>query len=305
VGSWIYLPSQAECTTYFGSTIYAFANAVYTGRARVVSVAANLIVLDRHTWTVGGADTGTGKTIRVFAASRFYRNYPIDNTTWYAEPTLSLEKEDIKPGDSTASRYTTAKGCGVNTLQISAPLNSKITATIGFVGMNCTTPVAAASRVAGPSSAYAPLKDAVDLIDTQNDLRDIRLSSASAVITSDFTQWTFNVNNNIKPRGVQGTFGAGGLNYGKFMHNTNKTAYYQDSTMIDAADANTMLRWDAFWANSQYGAVLDMPNARYRNPDQAYASNEPVMISGDIIGFRNATDGIEASLSVFGYLPSD
>lgn len=301
VGSWIYLPTIAEATTYMGSAAYAFAN--YAGRARVVSVAANLIVLERHTWTVGAADTGVGKTIRLFCASRFYRNYPIDNITSYLETTYSLEKEDIKPGDSTASRYTTARGCGVNTLQIGAPLNSKITATIGFVGMTCTTPAIPANRIAGPSTAYAALGDA--LVDTQNDVRDIRLTSSNATIIADVTSWTFTLNNTIKPRNSQGFFGASGLNYGKFAMGVNLTAYYQDSTAIDASDDNRLLRFDAFWANHQYGAVIDLPNVAFRNPDHAYASNEPVMISGDIVAFRNATDGIEGSLSVFGYLPSD
>jgi len=302
VGMWIYLPSTAEATA-MGSANYAFSNAAYTGRARITAIAVGQLTLERHTWTLGAATTETTSTVRVFASSRFYRNYAIDDTL-YDEHTVSLEKTDVKPGDSAATRYTCAKGCGVNTLQISAPIDSKITATVGFIGMTATTPVAAADRVTGPSTAYEPLGDA--LLDTQNDLREVRLTDSGGSLVADVESWTYNLNNNVKARKSQGVFGASGLNYGKFMYSVNMNAYYQDSDAIDASDENRDgMAWDAFIANHQYGLVLDLPNVALRNPSLNYAANEPVMINCDIVAFRSLTDGIAGSMSVFGYIPTE
>jgi hypothetical protein len=302
VGMWIYLPSATQATA-MGSALYAFSNSAYTGRARITAIATNQLTLERHTWTLGAATTETTSTVRVFVSSRFYRNYPIDNAV-YNEYTMSFEKTDIKPGVSADTRYTMTKGCGANTLQISAPIDSKITATLGLVGMTATLPVAVASRVSGPSSAYSPLGDA--LLDTQNDLYEVRLTDSGGSLVADVVDWTYNLNNNIKPRKSQGVFGASGLNYGKFMFSVNMKAYYQDSDAIDAADANRDgMAWDCFIANHQYGVLLDMPNVALRNPDLSYAANEPVMINCDIVGFRSATDGIAGALAVFGYIPTD
>lgn len=302
VGMWLYLPSATQALA-MGDALYAFSNAAYTGRARITAIAANQLTLERHTWTLGAGTTETTSTVRVFISSRFYRNYPIDNSV-YNEYTLSFEKTDVKPGVSADTRYTMTKGCGANTLQIAAPIDSKITATLGLVGMTATTPVAVASRVAGPSTAYAPLGDALQ--DTQNDLYEVRLTDSGGNLVADVVDWTYNLNNNIKPRKSQGVFGASGLNYGKFMFSVNMKAYYQDSDAIDAADANRDgMHWDAFTANHQYGLLLDMPNVALRNPDLSYAANEPVMINCDIVGFRSATDGIAGAMAVFGYIPTD
>lgn len=301
VGMWLYLPTAAQATA-MGDALYAFSVAAYAGRARITAISANQLTLERHTWTLGSGTTESTSTVRVFLSSRFYRNYPIDDTTNYAEKTVSMELEDIKPGVGADSRYTYVKGCGANTLQLGAPINSKITATLGFVGMTATVPVAVASRQSGASTAYAPLAEA--LVDTQNDLREVRLTDSGGSLIADVTDWTLNITNNIKPRNSQGTFGASGLNYGKFNYAVNMTAYYQDSDIFNAADENrTGLAWDVFVGNHQYGFVVDLPNVALRNPDNAYAGNEPVMTSCDIVAFRSLVDGIAGSLSVFGYLP--
>ncbi len=299
-GMWVYFLNSAQATV-MGAAAYAFAST--TGRAKVKTVAAHKLTLERRTFAIA-ADAGTGKTVRVFVSSRLFRNYAIDDSTYYSEVTLSGEKTDVKPGTAADTRYTYVKGCGVNTLEISAPIDSKITATVGMVGMTATTPLAAADRVSGPSSAYAPIGDA--LVDTQNDLQEVRLTDSGGNLVADVVAWTFRLNNNLKPRKSQGTFGASGLNYGKFMYSVNMNAYYQDSDAIDAADENREgMAWDAFIWNHQYGIVLDLPNVALRNPDLSYAGNEPVMINCDIVAFRDPTTGVAGEMAVFGYIPPE
>lgn len=308
-GMWIYLPTAAEATA-MGSADYAFAN--YSGYAKVVSVAQNQLTLERQSWTIGAADEGTGKTVRVCVSSRLYRNWPIDDTTNYAEPTLTGEKADVKPGDSTATRYTYVHGCGVNTLSLASPLNAKITATIGMVGMTATTPLAPANRKGGsgsvagdsPAQAYAPL--AVALADAQNDIEAVRLGDSSGTMLTAFTEWTFTLTNNITAKGVQGVFGADDLNYGKRNFQTSFTGYHSDSDVIDAVDENRDgLWWDVLVRNHQFGFLLDMPNVGIRNQQLEYAGNQPVMISGDLVAFRDVDTGVQGAMAVFGWLPTE
>lgn len=301
VGTWVYLPSAAEATS-MGSALYAISNAAYTGYARITAIAANQITLERQSWTIGGGTTETTSTVRVFVASRFYRNWPIDDTTNYDAATLSGEKVDIVPGSAASTRYTYVQGCGVNTLQIASPLNSKITATVGMVGMTATTPLALADRKSGPSSSYAALATA--LTDSQNDIETVRLGDSGGAMITEFNEWTFSLNNNITPKGVQGTFGAADLNFGKFNGQVSFQAYHSDSDVIDAVDENRDGLWfDVLVRNHQFGYLIDCPNVAIQGQDLTYAGNLPVMISGDLMAYRSPTDNIAYSLSVFGYLP--
>lgn len=303
VGMWIYLPSSDEATA-MGSANYALSNAAYTGYARITAIAANQLTLERQSWTVGGATTETTSTVRVFCSSRLYRNWPLDDTTNYDAETLSLEKEDIKPGVSADTRYTYAHGCGVNTLSVASPLNSKITATISFVGMTATTPLASGSRKSGPSTAKAPQEDAVALADAQNDIEAVRLGDSGGAMLTEFNEWTWAHQNNITAKGVQGVFGAADLNYGKFNDQVSFQAYHSDSDVIDAVDENRDGLWfDVLTRNHQFGWLLDAPNVQISNQQLTYAGNLPVMIAGDLMANRDATDGIQASIAVFGWLP--
>src|SRR5690606_29499919 len=198
VGMPIYLPTAAEATA-MGNAAYAFAS--NAGFAYVKSIDQNLVELEKHTWTPQ-ADNGSSKTVRVFAASRFYRTWPMNDTSNYAEPTLTFEKEDIKPGVAADTRYTYVHGCGAQTFTLASPLNSKITATLAMVGMTATTPLAPANRKGGagsvpgdsPAKAYEP--QATALVDAQNDLQHVRLGDSNRVMLSKFSEWTYTHGNN-------------------------------------------------------------------------------------------------------------
>lgn len=301
VGMTLYFPTAAEASA-MGSAAYAFAS--NSGYAVVKSVAAALVELEQHSFTPVAEVAAAGKTVRVFAMSRFYRNWALDDTTNYDAETLSMEKEDIKPGVSADTRYTYVHGCGPNNLSIASPLNSKITATLSFIGMTATVPLASGSRKSGPSTAYAPQEDAVALVDAQNDIDAVRLGDSGGALLSEFNEWTYTHGNNITPKGVQGVYGAADLNYGKFNDQVSFQGYHSDSDVIAAVDENRAGLWfDVLVRNHQFGWMLRMPNVMISNQQLTYAGNLPVMIAGDLLAARNTTSGIQASIGVFGYLP--
>lgn len=272
-----------------------FATIAGQGRAFIKSIAANLIELEDHSWTVAGADAGGGKTIRL-GFSRWYRNVPIDHAD-YLEPSLHGELEELGPGTANAAIYTYAEGLGVKTFEIDAPLEAKIVTTVGYVGKNIGDPVLVANRNAGAAAAYAP--QAIALIDTASDTKKVRLFEASGELVGEVNSYKLSFENNIKARKVQGSIGAQDLIYGKFEPNLTMEAYFTNWDQAKALNDNRDLKWDAYHANHQVGLWWRMPYVALRSGARSYPANDAVMISCDVPGFRDPTTNVVASLSVF------
>lgn len=306
VGMWIYLPSAAEATA-MGSALYAFSVAAYAGRARVTAVAAHQLTLERQSWTIGSATTESTSTVRVFVSSRLYRNYPLTDAS-YARPTLHAELQMVD--ESGAAVYEYAGGCAINTATIAAPINNKIAVTWAFVGMDAEDPVASGSRKAGPSTAYAPL--AVALVDTQNDVKDIRLTDTSGTslikaagqTDTGIDEWTTTIDNKVTPKNVQATFGAAGHKYGKFGYTTAVKAYSSNKDTWSSVTNNTQGQWDVFASNGEYGFIIDKPNVRIRGLKRTLAADDIAMLDFNLVAFPNRADGIGCAIGVFGYLPT-
>jgi hypothetical protein len=281
-------------------TITKFATADYNGLAYVKSVATNKITFDRRTWTPAAADDGAGKTIQLFF-TRFYRNYPINTPNLYKKATLHGEKETPGAGSDGSTRFTYVSACAVGQLVLSAPLKSKVTATVNMVAFDATDPLATADRVAGPSTAYPPI--GTDLTDTSNDLRLVRLADDDGTLIARINSWTLTINNNSRSLFAQGDPGAFRHNHGKFSHTLSMEAFLEDAEVFAADTANRSLFWDAVIANAEFGYSLCVPHVAIRNLQDVYAANEPVMLTLDLPAFRHKSTGIAGSLSVFAHYP--
>lgn len=260
----------------------------------------NALTLTDRNWTVGGVDAGTSKTIRLFFGM-FFCNRPLNDSD-YLEPTAHLELEDQRAATSnTVPVYTYGKGCALGMITLTAPLKQKITAELAFVGTDIPDPVLTASRSSGPSSAYAPLT--TSMFDTSNDLEEVKLLDSNGSLVAEVNSWKLVINNNVKPREVQGTLGAIDHIFGKFRPNVTFEGYFNDYDQIKAARANRNLRWRAFIGNEQGGFALRMPYTALRQPKKAYAANDAVMLSGGAPGFKDPDTNTVMSMTLFGYVP--
>jgi hypothetical protein len=295
---------QAEQWIKIGGSTSAtqFATVAYNGYAKIVSFTANLITLERHTWTPGAQDLGAGKTIQIFF-SRWYRNVSIDHAD-YLEPTLHGEVEELGPGTSGVATYTYARAMALKTLELNAPLESKIVATMTFCAKDIRDPVVVASRATGADVPRRPM--AASLFHTASPhLQRVRLATAAgASLAAEVNSWKFTMEHNVKPREIQGGLGAEDMLYGKVQPSLSMEVYYTDFALPIAARSNPELAWDAIVRNGQGGFVLDMPYVRVRMPSgRTYAANDAVMCSLEIPGFRDPTTNIVAAMTVFAYLP--
>lgn len=282
--------------------------------AYIKARAAALLTLERHVfefapttaWTPT-ADDGATKTIDILLGS-FYRNYAIDDAS-HAEKIMYGEKEDPRAGSDGTTRYTYCKALAVNTMAIAAPLKQEITATVNYVGLDATKPLAAASRVGGngtnpgdsPAKAYAPL--AVAFADTNNDLKLIRMTKANGLLVGEINSWTLTLNNNVSPKEVQGTPGAVDHEWGEFGHSLQVEAYYNNSAALDSATDNDDLQWDAYVRNHQFAFNFDLPRVKMRDDDLKYEANKQVRLTFNTPAFRNEDSGIAGALTLFGYVP--
>jgi hypothetical protein len=278
-----------------------FATADYNGWATVDTIAASTLTLKWHTFTPG-ADAGTDKTIQLFFG-RAYRNVAIDHAD-YLEPSWHGEKTDQGVGTANAAVYTYAEGMSINTVSIAMPIESKIEVTTSFVGTDVTDPVLAASRVSGPSSAYAPL--ATNLFDTSTDLVSCKVLDASddSTLIAEVNSCTLTINHNVTPRKQLATFGAAGMIFGKNRPSASMEIYYERATVPTAIRDNTTCRFEAIMRNDQAGIVFDMPAVTLRGGAMTYSANAPVMVNLDLPAHRDPSTNIVMIMNVLPYVPS-
>lgn len=289
------------------STGTRFATNAYNGWAWVKSVDTNLVELEDHTWTVGAADDGDTKTIRIYTSS-LYRNYAIDDAN-YAKKLLCGDLEEPLAGSDSTSRFIACKGLAVKTLEFNAPLKNKITATMTMVGTDATTPAAAADRIGGagtvagdsPARAYDPL--AVELVDTANDEEFVRVMDSDGNLFAEINSWTLTLENNVTPKEVQGTAGAIGHHFGEFTPMLKVEAYYNDSDQAAAASENRDMHADACFNNGEFAWAWRLPRLAQRNDEKQYEANTQVKIAFDGPGFGHETTNVAAVLCIFGFVP--
>lgn len=271
--------------------------------AWVTSVSAHLVGLEHHKIPNGavGDDAGTGKTIRIRVPS-FYSNYAITDSN-YAKKRLEGEFEMPNAGADGLTRWINSYGLAVGKMEIAAPLKGKVTATVSYVGTDASAPLASGARIpsstagTGPAQAYAPL--VVDLADTANDVKFVRLMDAGANIIAKVNNWTLTLDNHVTALETQGTAGATDHIYGGFNPSVKLGVYFDNSAQIDAANNNDDCTWDAAVDNGQYMFAFRMPRTAVRSPDLKVAANTQVTLDFDAPGFGHETTNRAIVLCIF------
>jgi hypothetical protein len=290
VGDWVAIGGTAA-----GSFL---ATVPSKSRARIKAITAHKLTLGRHSWVVAGADAAPGVSLQLFFG-RFARNYATNDAVNYKKQ--SFYGELLEPGATLAGAdaYTYAEGLAPDSMDIDAPSESKIVATLKLVGLNVKDPTNV--RAAGPATAYAP--QATNLLNTADEVKLVRLTDANGTLVGEINSWKLTLSNSVKKLAVQGTLGGNKHSYGSFTHTVTMEAYYDNSDVMAAIHDRRALSWDAYVENDQFGILFDLPYVALRNGDKKYQEHEPVMITCDVPAFRNAADGIAGAIIVFGYLP--
>ncbi len=281
-------------------TAFSFATAAYYGAATVTAVTANLITLARRMWTVGSADTGTGKTIRLLWGL-WLRNVGYGDTD-YQTPTNQMELTYTKLSAGTTDEFVYLRGLQPDQLKISAPLKNFVTAETSFVGTTIDDPTT--SRASGASTAAGSL--AIQRYNTTSNVFHLKVANKSTEVTvsDDIDTWDLTLMNHVTGQKQQGTLGNRRTVVGEFEVQLSANALLVDDTAIKACSNDTPLTFGVGLRNGDGGLFLDVPSAVCTQSPPAFPQNGAITLALQLGAFRDATTNYTLGISTWPYLPA-
>ena len=282
-------------------TANQFANAANTGLARVVSIAANLLTLDKRSQAFV-TDTGAGKLIDLLFG-RFLKNVAVDDSNFiersfqFEAAYQDLEGNPVPTGDA----YEYAVGNYCNTIGFELPLTNKATFTAAFVGTDTEVPTT--TRKTGADTPRVPVETAA--FNTSADIMRLRITEIDETgLTTDFKSVTLNINNNVAPEKVLGNLGARFMNYGNFEIDIESQLLFTERRVVEAIRNNETLTMDFMIRNVDGGLAVDIPSLTLGGGDKEFPVNESILINTTAQAFGDATFNSSMHVSLFPYLPS-
>lgn len=251
-GEWIYIGGDATDTM--------FDNAENNGFARVFSIAANELVLDKTESTMVAETSSGGLTVQIFIG-RALKNESdptlIKRRTYQLERTLGAP-DDAEPTEIQAEYIV---GCVPSEFEFNIPTADKAMANLMFMGATNET-------IDGPTSLKAGTRP--DLVEaaafnTSSDVPRIKMAvydAADAAPTALFayvTDLTLSINNNVSPNKAIGVLGAFEVTAGTFEVGGSVTAYFADVAAIDAVKDNADVTLDFHLVKENAGVTIDVP----------------------------------------------
>lgn len=246
VGEWIYIGGSAV------SSAFSFANG--TGYARVKSVSATQIILDKSTGLIT-ADAGTGKTVRIFFGT-YYRN-----GTTLAEIIFRTYQLELSLGnDANGVQSEIVIGSYPNKFSLKVPTGSKLSADLTFVSLDTET----RTGLQGLKSGTRVVALGQEAYNTSTDMVRMKMSLVSASLSptdlfSFLSEFNIDIDNGIKINKAVGVAGGFSSSTGNFKISGSVTAYFQTVSAIQAVRSNSDVTVDAIFAKHNGGFVYDIP----------------------------------------------
>lgn len=268
VGMWVKIGGTAAGTK--------FATTANNGWARISAVAATYLEFDvvPAGWS---ADTGTGKTIRVF-----WGDYMRNGTT---ERSFTIEQAYeglITP------EYEYYTGMEVSNMSFEMSAQDIMKASMSFMGSQATigtTRFASATTVAAPTN---------DVLNTSSHVGSIREGGSAVSGPNYVTAVKFSIDNNLRMQNAVGQAGAIGIGVGRANISGSLSTYFGSSALLAKLRANTATSYD-FRLQDPSGTkayIFDMPRIKFSggNPEVSGVDTD-MMIELGFTAIRHPTLG--------------
>ena len=243
-GEWVYLGDDTTANHFTNNQ----------GYARIKRIAAGFIEFDKTTWTPQ-AETGTGKTIRIYYGSVLKNE---DDPTDIIRRTYNVERTLGNDANGVMSEYLV--GAVSNELTVNVAQADKVTIDLSFVACdneqrNGTTGVKTGDR---------PALTSEDAYNTSSDFARIKLALVSDdtdinPLFAYATQLTLTVNNNVTPNKAIGVLGAFDTSAGTFEVGGNITAYFASIDAVQSVRNNADITLDIILAKDNKALIIDVP----------------------------------------------
>jgi hypothetical protein len=280
-------------------TINQFSNAENTGFARVVSIATNLLTLDKKGQTFV-TEANTTQLVDLFFG-QFIKNVGVDDGE-YLERSFQFEGaydnlDHPGPGDA----YEYAKGNYCNTMNFELPLTSKAGVGFGFIGTDTEPPTI--SRASGADAPIEPVETGA--FNTSADIARLRIINIDeSGLTTDFKSLTLNINNNVSPEKVLAQLGAKYLNTGNFEIDIETQLLFTNPAVVTAIRNNSRLTMDFSLHNDDGAIMVDIPSLTLGGGGRDFPVNESILINVTAQAYGDTTFGNSLSVSMFPFVPS-
>lgn len=268
--------------------------------ARVVSIAAGLIVLDKKYTTFVTDDGGTQAVDLLFG--RFLKNVAVDDAN-YLERSFQFEGAYQDLGNPSGDEYEYSIGNFCNTLGFELPLTDKATTSFAFTGTNTEDIVAVGDRKTNADAPLVPVQTTA--FNTSSDIARLRITEVDETgLTTDFKSLTVNINNNVSPEKVLGVLGARYMNAGNFEIDLESQLLFSNSDVITAIKANDTLTMDFAISNDNEAMFVDIPSMTLGGGDREYPVNESILVNTTAQAFEDTTYGASLMISLFPLPPA-
>jgi hypothetical protein len=281
---------------------HSFAGASLNGFARVKTVAANLLTVDKRTTTFTGAEANTTIEVDIYFG-RFVRNVVVDDTDYVSRQFMfEATFPNLYAIGASGVGYEYAKGNFCDQLTFELPLANKALATYSFIGTDTDPPVTATGRKLSATAALEP--EQTTAFNATSDVLRLRINKADETgLTTDFKSMQIKLDNNVSPEKVIGILGARYMNSGIFHVDITTKALFTNADVLAAIRNNTTCSMDLALQNGDGGFVLDIPSLTLGDGNKDFPLNATVTIAIKGKAFIDPTLGTSLSFSIFPYLP--
>jgi len=298
-GEYIYVGGDSAATN--------FAEAANVAFARVKSVSATAIVLDKTEATFVTETLSGGETVQIF----FGRVLKNETGTDIVRRTYQLERQLGAPDDAepTEIQAEYIVGAVPSEFELVIPTAEKAVANLSFIGADNET-------IDGPTTLKAGTRPALvesDAFNTSSDVSRIKMAvldasdAAPAALFAYVTDLSLTINNNVSPNKAVGVLGAFEVTAGTFEVGGDVTAYFANVAALDEVRANANITLDAHLVKDNAGISFDIPLITLGDGRPDVAQDEAITLplsieAGTVAGWDSAMD--HTLLMVFwDYLP--
>lgn len=281
-----------------------FSTAANNGRARVKTIAANVLTLDKSAGTMV-TEASTTETVQLF----FGRVLKNENTSALIKRrSYNLERKLGAPDTALPSNIQSEYiiGAVANEMTLNFGTADKITVDLGFIASDSET----RTGVTGVKSGNRPALVASDAYNTTNDFTGIKLSLLDAADSNPtalyafLTEFSITINNNASPNKAIGTLGAFDITAGQFTVGGSVTAYFADTPAIDAVRNNSDTTLDFMLSNNNTGIAVDVPLISLGDGRLNVEQDAPITIPLDVEAAADVNFDHTLMISFFDFLPN-
>lgn len=295
-GEWIFIGGDTASL--------AFSTAANNGYARVLSITANIMTLDKTQATMV-TEASTTETIQIFLG-RVLKNEKTKSLQ--VRRSYQLERELGAPDDALPTEIQSeyVVGSVANELTFNFNQADLITADLAFLATDHETRTGATGLKAGTRPS---LVDA-DAFNTSNDFSRLKMAVSSTTDSNPtklfafLTEFTVSINNNATPNKAVSVIGAFDISVGNFDIDGTATAYFSDVSAIAAVRSNSKVTLDFAIAKNNAGVVVDIPLISLGDGRLNVEQDEPITLPLTTPAAEDTTFGHTLLMVFFDFLPT-